>query len=57
MQREEFATEVRRLHKSIRHLRKLHKKVLDDNKEVARLKEEIPMLTTKKQELETSITV
>lgn len=57
VERDEFATEVRRLQKCVRHLRKLHKKVLDDNSQLLLLREEMPMLIYKNEELETSIMV
>lgn len=57
VQRDIFAQEVSRLQRSIFHLKNLHKKVCDDNKEAIHLKEEITRLTAKVQELETSVSV
>ena len=57
VQREEYATEVRRLQKIVRKLRILYKKVLDDNSEVARLRDDVPALTAKIQKQEASVTV
>ncbi|KAG0504191.1 hypothetical protein KC19_N007500 [Ceratodon purpureus] len=56
VQREEYATEVRRLQKIVRKLRILYKKVLDDNSEVARLRDDVPALTAKIQKQEASVT-
>ena len=57
MQREEYATEVRRMQKSLRKLRILCRKVLDDNIQAARLKEVLPALRAKNQKLEAPVAV
>ena len=57
MQREEYATEIRRLQKTIRKLRTLYKNVLEDNSQVAHMKENLPALIAKNQRLEASVAV
>jgi hypothetical protein len=57
VQREEYVTEVRRLQRTIRKLRTLYKSVLEDNSQVAHMKENLPALTAKNQRLEASVAV
>lgn len=57
VQREEYATEVGRLQKTFRKLRIMNKKLVDDNSDVAGLKQDLSTLTAKNIKLEASVTV
>jgi len=57
VQRDLFALEVRRLQRSVFHLKNLHRKVCHDNKAAIHVKEQITKLTAKIQELEPSVSV